>query len=1359
MSEDNGAAAASERIGERYRVEAELGRGGMARVLRVCDQRSGERYALKQLLTDSPVLRVMFEREYYALVELAHPHIVRVCDYGLDARGLPYYTMELLDGTNARDLLRAGPLDMARACLVLRDCASALALIHSRRMVHRDLSPRNVWCMPNGRVKLIDFGTLIAMGAESRVAGTPPFIPPEALYGEALDARCDLFGLGALGYFLLADRHAFPARTLGELSDIWQRRPERLDLLRPELPGALSDLLMALLSLDPRARPASAAEVFEQLTQIASLPVEAEPHVAKAFLTSPTLIERETATRSFIDRLRRASIGRGNVVAIVAARGLGRTRMLASMALQAKLGGALTISVGATSVGTGPLAIASAIAGQLLELSPAVAKLARELGPVLAHLSPSIRSALGEPDLAPLAPHERTRKLNEAIVKLVQLASRDQTVVIAVDDLHRADSASLWVLGRLSLIALERRLLLVVSCDESVLNDAPPALAQLVTPSQRIALAPLRLQGTRQLLESIFNDVPGVEAAAQWLHELSAGNPQACMQYAQYLVDRGIARYAAGSWQLPAQLKGHGLPEDLETILEQRMSALSGDARTLALGLALARDQSRAVWQPETHLSIEHYQQLLDTTEPARAYAAATELQRAGVLQERHGYHSLASGELADVLLRSSERTLQERLHVRLAEIFAQSMSNASWLVVRHLLLGHVPEAALRAATALGELYGNRLPDWGAMRLSMQAEAGESALALCEQLGGAPLDAVLIRRPLLLICSVYDWHIARYGDAQIRQLQRDCGLSHWDELSEAEPSERARRCLERAQSDYDAAPAAQRGLAPNDALRELTGCALLLSGSAVNSHDVARAGGLEAIVQPFALISPAADLIAQLCQLGEARVTGIDTQERIVELGLNRLLVTKGLHEYVRQGALGVYAHIAAVEDARSGRERGLILIALIASAVGDEMFLVVHGRWLCHAFRGNATEAKRLYERVERITEDDVWRRRAFLFVEAELHALLGDLRSLRRVCPELDQLAEQFPGWRPWAHWAKAEALRLAGDVRGAHAGYARALALAPPGTHRAYIRIAPSFAESWLALGQPEAALREALQMVEHVDALKLDRRALYEAARIAALAYGAMGDYAQADAAITRATEHATKLELGGLRLVQLHAAKVRLALAQADSQRASVALAEMRRLLENADAPALANMYRILLEASRSGIEEQSNLLIVDEAAERLVTRHIETAFESLPKAPERAQRALEVLLEDSGCERGHLFLFDDGDRLFEAASIGAVLDDQLLSMATIHVTRHLGELTTVTETKLAAEQRDELQAPLEGHLPILLSAERGGVALIVGLALLGSSASERRTPRIAVVRAIGQALWTAGDSVGRELRD
>ena len=113
----------------RFTVERELARGGMGAVYSAIDRASGVRVALKRLSPSAPArMAALFEREFYVLSSLRHPRIIEVYDYGVDAEG-PYYTMELLDGSDLRDL---SPLPAGEACVYLRDVASSLALLHAR---------------------------------------------------------------------------------------------------------------------------------------------------------------------------------------------------------------------------------------------------------------------------------------------------------------------------------------------------------------------------------------------------------------------------------------------------------------------------------------------------------------------------------------------------------------------------------------------------------------------------------------------------------------------------------------------------------------------------------------------------------------------------------------------------------------------------------------------------------------------------------------------------------------------------------------------------------------------------------------------------------------------------------------------------------------------------------------------------------------------------------------------------------------------------------------------------------------------------------------------------------------------------
>ena len=430
-------------VAGRYRVEEVLGQGGMGAVFRVHDLRTDRGLALKRGVgrdaRKASKRKALLEREYHILAQLAHPRIIEVYDYGVDELG-PYYTMELLDGS---DLDRRGRLPWREACALLCDVASSLAILHSRGLLHRDVSSRNVRCTADGRAKLLDFGAMTAMGSAKDVVGTPPFVAPEALALQALDARSDLFALGTLAYYLLTARHAYPARRLSELRDVWRSTPATPLRLVPDLPEALSELVMQLCSLDRGARPQSAAEVMERLSAIAGLPMQERIEVTRAYLATPTLIGRERALVAMRRRMLSLVRGEGGVLLVEGEAGSGRSRLLDACVLEAKLLGATVLRADQGDGASEAFGVTKALCAQLLELFPAQAAEASRLSRhVLSHVISGLhaerRSSPGMPERSVLL-----RELRDFVLAL----SRGQRLVVVVDDVDRIDEPSAALLA------------------------------------------------------------------------------------------------------------------------------------------------------------------------------------------------------------------------------------------------------------------------------------------------------------------------------------------------------------------------------------------------------------------------------------------------------------------------------------------------------------------------------------------------------------------------------------------------------------------------------------------------------------------------------------------------------------------------------------------------------------------------------------------------------------------------------------------------------------------------------------------------------------------------------------------------
>jgi serine/threonine protein kinase len=261
-----------------YRVLKVLGQGGMGVVLKAEDTHLQREVALKVMLpawAAQATARDRFIREARAAARVNSDHVVTIHHVGVHA-DVPYIVMELLRGHTLTDLLQSGYRpSLAETLRIGRETAEGLAAAHETGLVHRDVKPANIWVEPTGRVKILDFG--LARPSEGRtgltlignIVGTPEFMSPEQARGQIVDARCDLFSLGAVLYCLCTGELPFQGESLMALLTALAVDPPRpIEDLNGEVPAALISLIMQLLEKDREARPASAREVVEALKAI-----------------------------------------------------------------------------------------------------------------------------------------------------------------------------------------------------------------------------------------------------------------------------------------------------------------------------------------------------------------------------------------------------------------------------------------------------------------------------------------------------------------------------------------------------------------------------------------------------------------------------------------------------------------------------------------------------------------------------------------------------------------------------------------------------------------------------------------------------------------------------------------------------------------------------------------------------------------------------------------------------------------------------------------------------------------------------------------------------------------------------------
>jgi serine/threonine-protein kinase len=258
-------------INDRYQIEGPLGSGGMASVWRARDLRLDRWVAIKELagawLTDGDARR-NFEREARTAAQLAHPNIVAVHDVGVDGTK-PYLVMELVDGATVAQLLSHGPLSVITVIAIAAQTCDGLAAAHAAGVIHRDIKPANLIITPTGIVKICDFGIARALSGTADPGLTPPtdaigtssYMAPEQARGAQLDARADLYALGAVMFTMLAGAPPFKGNQAQILEQHRDQTPAPLRQFRADIPPPLEALVAQLLAKSPADRPVDAAGV------------------------------------------------------------------------------------------------------------------------------------------------------------------------------------------------------------------------------------------------------------------------------------------------------------------------------------------------------------------------------------------------------------------------------------------------------------------------------------------------------------------------------------------------------------------------------------------------------------------------------------------------------------------------------------------------------------------------------------------------------------------------------------------------------------------------------------------------------------------------------------------------------------------------------------------------------------------------------------------------------------------------------------------------------------------------------------------------------------------------------------------
>ncbi len=592
-------------------VDRVLGEGGMGHLLLGREEDLDRAVAVKFLrrgLVGDAASERRFRREGRALAAVNHPHVVRVHRVGA-LEDWPYIVMEYVEGTPLAARLRVGPLPVEEALRVAEELASALAEVHGRRIAHRDLSPSNVMLRSgSGQVCLIDFGLSKPLDTTTQDSGggmgTPYYMAPEQVTGRRVGLRSDVYSFGATLFEAVAGRPPHDAHEAPALFHaILNRDAPPLRSLVPGAPRSLEVLLARCLSRAPEFRPEDGDALLGEIRAVRGTrtsPLEATRVAESSPGGRPVprdpsdplpLLGRAEEVGVLRSGVEGAEAGRGAVVLLEGEPGTGKTRLLREAGRAARSRAAAVISCDAAEFPGAPLrALREAFCLHARTLGASTPKallsLVREASPEGAGAAPALRWFL-DSSAAPGAAPARS-DLVRAVGALLRALLGERPAVLAVDDAHLLDEATLDVLAYAAGEARSWPLVLVVAFRPPALarenaafavrlpglRAVPGARSFVLGPLSEGAVASLVHRGLRLSEEESCRLGP-------LLHRKSGGNPLYLLECMRLLEEEGRITEDRSGRRLRQRVTSLALPPRLREVALRRLVGLSGEEREL----------------------------------------------------------------------------------------------------------------------------------------------------------------------------------------------------------------------------------------------------------------------------------------------------------------------------------------------------------------------------------------------------------------------------------------------------------------------------------------------------------------------------------------------------------------------------------------------------------------------------------------------------------------------------------------------------------------------------------------------------------------------------------------------------------
>jgi hypothetical protein len=583
-------------IGKRYVLTTRIGGGGMGTVYRAFDRLSGRDVALKRVevaikqlrfagrdpysTTDAENFAIALAQEFKTLASLRHPYIISVLDYGFekpelalapiktpDARPQPYFTMELLDGAQTLSEAAAGR-DLIGRIALIQQVLEALAYLHRRGILHRDLKPGNI-LVKDGNVRVLDFGLAVSSKDESNLAGTLAYLAPELLTGGTSSEATDLYAVGTIFYEILAGRQPFDNGSRIIL-DILQTPP---DLRALPVPDPLREIIGTLLAKRPQDRFKRAAAVIAAIEQTTGVTCATTTSAIRdSFLQAAQFVGREnelarltTALDETIDMLPPY----GGAWLIVGESGVGKSRLVEEIRTRALVGGALVLRGQAVSDGGNPFQLWR----DTLRLIALTAEATDEEAAYIKRLVPDIDELLGRatPDLPEMDAAQKGQGMLAAVESMVRRLT--QPTLVILEDLHWATPEDINVLNRL--LGLGDNL--PIMWLGTARDDEAPDLPQRLPRMRPIKLRRLQRTEIVELSQSMIGDAGAQPDIVHLLTEQTEGNIFFIVEVVRALAEEAGELTRIGEMTLPTRVLTGGI----RRVLARRLTRVPEGARPL----------------------------------------------------------------------------------------------------------------------------------------------------------------------------------------------------------------------------------------------------------------------------------------------------------------------------------------------------------------------------------------------------------------------------------------------------------------------------------------------------------------------------------------------------------------------------------------------------------------------------------------------------------------------------------------------------------------------------------------------------------------------------------------------------------